>query len=82
MGCCCDDCERMMQPYMDGVLSEEQIREAQEHLADCPECEKRYRFEVELRRFVRVAVDEPMTPALKARLAGLRSEPERPPLGA
>ncbi len=73
MGCCCEDCEQMMQPYMDGVLSEEQIREAQEHLAACPGCEKRYRFEVELRRYVRVAVDEPMRPELKDRLAGLRS---------
>ncbi|HEY7536833.1 MAG TPA: zf-HC2 domain-containing protein, partial [Gaiellaceae bacterium] len=65
----------MMQPYMDGVLSEEQIREAQEHLAACTGCEKRYRFEVRLRHFVRVAVDEPMRPELKVKLAGLSSEP-------
>ena len=74
MTCGCKDCESWMQPYMDGVLSEEQIREAQEHLARCPGCDKRYRFEVRLRRFVRVAVDEPMTPQLKARLVGLRGE--------
>jgi anti-sigma factor RsiW len=76
MGCCCDDCEKMMQPYIDGVLSEAQIREAQEHLAECPGCEKRYRFEVELRRYVRVAVDEPMTEELKEKLVGLRAAPE------
>ena len=73
MGCGCDDCEQMMQPYMDGVLSEEQIREAQEHLERCPPCDKRFRFEEKLRHFVRVAVDEPMTEELKVRLAGLRS---------
>jgi anti-sigma factor RsiW len=72
MGCCCDDCEKMMQPYMDGVLSEVQILEAQEHLACCPWCEKRYRFEVELRRYVRIAVEEPMPATLKARLVELR----------
>jgi anti-sigma factor (TIGR02949 family) len=73
MGCGCDDCEKMMQPYMDGVLSEEQIREAQEHLDLCPPCDKRFRFEERLRHFVRVAVDEPMPEALKERLAGLRT---------
>jgi len=65
MGCGCDDCEQMMQPYMDRVLSEEQIREAKEHLERCPPCDKRFRFELRLRQFVRVAVDEPMPDGLK-----------------
>jgi anti-sigma factor RsiW len=63
----------MMQPYLDGVLSEDQVQEAWEHLAGCPGCEKRYRFEEELRRFVRVAVDEPMPRELMAKLADLRT---------
>ncbi|HEX4717781.1 MAG TPA: zf-HC2 domain-containing protein [Thermoleophilaceae bacterium] len=73
MGCGCDDCEKMMQPYMDGVLSEEQIREAQEHLERCYGCDKRFRFEEKLRHFVRVAAHEPMSDGLKEKLAGLRS---------
>jgi anti-sigma factor (TIGR02949 family) len=73
MGCGCSECEEMMQPYLDGVLSDEQIHEAREHLARCPGCEKRYRLEESLRRYVRVAVDEPISPALKERLAGLRT---------
>ena len=73
MGCGCDDCEQMMQPYIDGVLSELEIAEAKEHLERCPGCDKRFRFEEKLRRFVRVAVDEPMSDGLKERLAGLRS---------
>ena len=73
MGCGCGDCEEMMQPYMDKVLSDEQMREAQEHLEACPPCEKRYRFEVTLRRYVRVAVEEPISPELQEKLAGLRS---------
>ena len=62
-----------MQPYLDGVLSDEQVQDAWEHLASCPGCEKRYRFEEELRRFVRVAVDEPMPPELMAKLSDLRT---------
>jgi len=73
MSCGCGDCEKMMQPYLDGVLSDEQVREAQAHLADCPGCEKRYRFEVSLRRFVRVAVYEEMAPELKVKLSSLRA---------
>jgi anti-sigma factor (TIGR02949 family) len=75
MGCDCEDCEDMMQPYLDGMLSDEVVTEAREHLARCPGCEKRYRFEERLRHFVRVAADEPMTAALRERLAGLRSTP-------
>ena len=73
MGCGCTDCEKMMQPYIDRVLSDEQIAEAKEHLAACPPCEKRFQFEEKLRVFVRVAVEEPMSAGLKAKLAGLRS---------
>jgi anti-sigma factor (TIGR02949 family) len=75
MGCGCDDCEAMMQPYIDGMLSDAEVDEAREHLARCPGCEKRYRFEERLRHFVRVAVDEPMPETLRARLAELRSTP-------
>jgi anti-sigma factor RsiW len=63
----------MMQPYVDGILSDEQVREAKEHLAACPPCEKRFRFEVSLRHFVRVAASESMSAELKAKLDGLRT---------
>ena len=69
----CEKCEEMMQPYMDGVLSDAQVREAKEHLDRCSWCAKRYKFEVDLRHFVRVSVQEPMSPGLKAKLAALRT---------
>jgi mycothiol system anti-sigma-R factor len=75
MGCGCGDCEAMMQPYLDGMLSDAELAEAREHLERCPPCEKRFRFEEHLRHFVRVAVDEPMPVALRERLDGLRSRP-------
>jgi len=77
MGCGCDDCEKMMQPYMDGVLSEQQISEAQEHLARCPHCDRRFTFEEHLRHYVRVAADEPMSDGLREKLVGMRSAPRQ-----
>jgi anti-sigma factor (TIGR02949 family) len=65
----------MMQPYLDGMLSDDVVEEARTHLAECPGCEKRYRFEERLRHFVRVAADEPMPETLRVRLAGLRTAP-------
>jgi anti-sigma factor RsiW len=70
---CCDKCEEMMQPYIDGVLSDAEVREAEEHLEGCSWCAKRYRFEERLRHYVRVAVSEPMSPELKEKLAALRT---------
>jgi anti-sigma factor (TIGR02949 family) len=69
----CDKCEEMMQPFLDGTLSENEVREAQHHLDLCSWCAKRYRFEERLRHYVRVAVAEPMPAELKSRLAALRT---------
>ncbi|MBV8395216.1 MAG: zf-HC2 domain-containing protein [Actinobacteria bacterium] len=63
----------MMQPYLDGILTDEQVREAKGHLERCPPCDKRFRFELHLRHFVRVAVDEDMPPGLRQKLSSLRS---------
>ena len=55
-------------------MSESERALAEEHLALCSYCRRRYRFEEHLRRFVRQAVvAEPMPPELKARLAQLRT---------
>jgi anti-sigma factor RsiW len=69
----CEKCEEMMQPFIDGVLSDEEVAEAQRHLERCHWCAKRYRFEERLRHYVRVAVSEPMSSELKAKLAALRT---------
>lgn len=69
----CEKCEELMQPYLDRVLTDVERAEAEAHLAECRWCEKRYRFEVNLRQFVREAVDEPMPEPLKAKLAALRT---------
>lgn len=69
----CDKCEEMMQPFLDGALSDAEVARAQHHLDKCSWCARRYRFEERLRHYVRVAVTEPISPELKARLAALRT---------
>src|SRR5262249_16585215 len=68
----CAHCEEMMQPYLDHVLSDAEVRAAERHLDDCDTCRKRYRFEESLRVYVRLAHAEQMSPELKEKLAALR----------
>jgi anti-sigma factor (TIGR02949 family) len=71
--CNCDECEQWMQPYMDRVLTDAERAEAEQHLDGCAYCRKRYRFEGQVRRFVRQAVVEPMPIELKQKLSELRT---------
>jgi anti-sigma factor (TIGR02949 family) len=68
----CEKCEELLQPWLDRELTEAERLEAEVHLNGCGYCRRRYRFEVELRRFVRQAADEPMPVQLRERLAALR----------
>ena len=69
----CAKCEELLQPYLDRELTDAEYAQAEKHLDGCSYCRKRYRFEAELRRFVRQAVVEEMPPGLKAKLAALRT---------
>jgi anti-sigma factor RsiW len=69
----CDKCEELMQPYLDRVLTDAEMYEAEAHLERCSWCAKRYRFEEDLRQYVRVAVSEPMPVELKQKLLALRT---------
>jgi predicted anti-sigma-YlaC factor YlaD len=69
----CERCEELLQPFLDRELTDAEYAEAEKHLDDCSYCRKRYRFEVDLRRFVRQAVVEEMSPDLKAKLSALRT---------
>ena len=69
----CVWCEEVLQPYLDRHLSERERVEAQAHLDSCGYCAKRYRFEANLRQFVRQAAVEEMAPELKQKLAALRT---------
>lgn len=69
----CEHCEQVMQPYLDRTVSAEEQAWVETHLGHCEWCAKRFTFEEEFRRYVRVAVAEPMAPELKAKLAALRT---------
>jgi anti-sigma factor RsiW len=68
----CAHCEEMMQPYLDRILSDEEMARAEAHLAECELCRRRYKFEESLRVFVRKTVAEPMSAELRVKLASLR----------
>ena len=68
----CAHCEEMMQPYLDHVLTDAEMHEAEAHLAECEGCRRRYRFEESLRVYVRKAADEQMPAELREKLAALR----------
>ena len=71
--CECDRCEQLLQPFLDRQLDEFERAEAEEHLARCNYCRRRYVFEEKLRMYVRqAAAAEPMPLELKQRLASLR----------
>jgi anti-sigma factor (TIGR02949 family) len=69
----CDKCEEVLQPFLDRELNDDERALAEQHLDMCSYCRKRYRFEEVLRRFVRQAATEEMTPELKTKLADLRT---------
>ncbi len=69
----CDHCEQVLQPFLDRALSDEEQAAVELHLQACSWCSKRYRFETELRGYVRVAYEQEMPPDLKAKLAALRT---------
>ena len=69
----CDHCEEVMQPYLDRSLSVEEQQSVELHLGECPWCSKRFHFEQEFRRYVRVICAEEMSPSLKEKLAALRT---------
>ena len=71
--CECGRCEQLLQSFLDRQLDEWERAEAEEHLARCSYCRRRYVFEEKLRMYVRQSVVvEPMPPELKERLAALR----------
>lgn len=69
----CEECEKLLQPYLDKQLSDSERAEAEAHLEVCAYCRKRYVFEERLRMFVRQAAVEEMPPDLRQKLAGLRT---------
>jgi anti-sigma factor (TIGR02949 family) len=68
----CERCEELLQPYLDRDLAPAEVKVAESHLNGCSYCRRRYRFEVTLRRYIRVSASERMPDGLRDKLAELR----------
>ena len=69
----CDKCEELLQGYLDRALTEVEMHQAEAHLDTCDYCRRRYRFEANLRMYVRTSAVERMPPGLLEKLSQLRS---------
>ncbi len=58
----CEDCVDRLEAYVDRELSESEVAQLRRHLAECPPCDDRYRFEAGLRRLVRVCCEQETAP--------------------
>jgi len=58
----CGDCERVLNPYLDRELSEEDVVQVREHLDACSGCLHHFEFEESVRRLVRVRCQEQTAP--------------------
>jgi anti-sigma factor (TIGR02949 family) len=68
----CDKCEQLLQGYLDRDLTDDEVGVAEGHLDRCDYCRRRYRFEAQLRRYIRTTASERMPAGLMAKLAELR----------
>ena len=59
----CDDCMEKLEQYVDRELNEKEVAELRQHLAECPPCDDRYRFQADLKRLVKVCCDQGEAPA-------------------
>ena len=76
----CEKCEELLQGYLDRDLTSEEVLIAEGHLEDCDYCRRRYRFEAQLRRYIRISASERMPAGLLAKLAQLRGPTADGPL--
>ncbi|MDO4252640.1 MAG: mycothiol system anti-sigma-R factor [Rothia sp. (in: high G+C Gram-positive bacteria)] len=79
-GRCQADLDRIYD-YLDGVLSQQELQELQEHLAQCQECAKEYDLECLIRSVVKRSCCEQAPSDLKNKILGrlehLRSKEEQ-----
>jgi anti-sigma factor (TIGR02949 family) len=68
----CDKCEELLQGYLDRELTSSEMQQAEKHLDTCDYCRRRYRFEEDLRMYVRTSAAERMPPGLLEKLSQLR----------
>ena len=68
----CEKCEELLQGYLDRDLTQDEVLVAERPLDSCDYCRRRYRFEAQLRRYIRTTAIERMPAGLMAKLSELR----------
>ena len=68
----CEKCEELLQGYLDRDLTAAEVSVAEGHLNGCDYCRRRYRFDAQLRRYIRTTASERMPAGLLAKLTELR----------
>jgi mycothiol system anti-sigma-R factor len=58
----CRDCLRNLDTYVDRELTDQELIEVRQHLADCPPCEDLYELRSSIKRLVKVCCDEGVAP--------------------
>jgi mycothiol system anti-sigma-R factor len=58
----CRDCLRNLDTYVDRELTDTELEEVRQHLADCPPCEDLYELRAGIKRLVKVCCDEGVAP--------------------
>jgi mycothiol system anti-sigma-R factor len=64
----CEDCVRRLDQLVDKELSGPEVEEVHVHLGACGDCTRRYRFQEELKRLIKVSSSERAPDALRERL--------------
>lgn len=69
----CDDCIERLDGYVDRELTDQEIDEVRMHLAECPPCGHKVELRSDVKRLVKVCLDDERgaSPELRQRLQHL-----------
>jgi len=59
----CEECVRRLDELVDKELNGIEVEEVQAHFNECGDCTRRYRFQTELKRLVKVSSAADVAPA-------------------
>ena len=69
----CVEAEKRLQPYLDRMLTSDEVAAVEAHLSACRYCADRYVFEAKLRATVKRCCSDPIPAGMVERLHRLRA---------
>ena len=65
----CDEAVKLLEPYLDRELPDEDVRDLEEHLAQCDHCFGHAKFDAALRKLIRSnSLRAKLSPEVRARI--------------